>query len=200
MRALAKVVRLGIVGCLAVATAPAAAATTFNFQFDYAGIPAPDGPVIPPFAGTGTFISPVDLNVGTYDLASLVGFSVNFSFLDGNTYSTADISTPLTGLAIQVTDLGGGLQRLYFTESGGLGSDGGPHGGSLDLDSGSNFLCFAPTTFANYLYQESGASGRYVALSASVPEPSTWAMMMMGFGVIGFAMRRRRDVVLPKKY
>ena len=26
-----------------------------------------------------------------------------------------------------------------------------------------------------------------------VPEPATWAMMLLGFGAIGFAMRRRKD-------
>jgi hypothetical protein len=26
-----------------------------------------------------------------------------------------------------------------------------------------------------------------------VPEPSTWAMMLIGFGAVGFAMRRRRN-------
>ncbi len=28
--------------------------------------------------------------------------------------------------------------------------------------------------------------------STVVPEPGTWAMMLMGFGAAGFAMRRRR--------
>ncbi|QGN56127.1 PEPxxWA-CTERM sorting domain-containing protein [Novosphingobium sp. Gsoil 351] len=28
---------------------------------------------------------------------------------------------------------------------------------------------------------------------APVPEPATWAMMLLGFGVIGFALRRRRQ-------
>ena len=32
--------------------------------------------------------------------------------------------------------------------------------------------------------------------NGAVPEPSTWAMMLMGFGAIGFAMRRRRTAVL----
>jgi len=33
---------------------------------------------------------------------------------------------------------------------------------------------------------------------ASVPEPSTWAMMLIGFGAIGFAARRRRSQVLAQ--
>ncbi len=32
------------------------------------------------------------------------------------------------------------------------------------------------------------------AITAGVPEPTTWAMMLMGFGAMGFAMRRRKGV------
>ncbi|HEX6783372.1 MAG TPA: FxDxF family PEP-CTERM protein [Sphingomicrobium sp.] len=32
----------------------------------------------------------------------------------------------------------------------------------------------------------------------AVPEPATWAMMLLGFGGIGFAMRRRRNPVLAQ--
>jgi hypothetical protein len=31
-------------------------------------------------------------------------------------------------------------------------------------------------------------------LTGAVPEPSTWAMMLMGFGAVGFTMRRRRRI------
>ena len=31
-----------------------------------------------------------------------------------------------------------------------------------------------------------------------VPEPATWAMMLLGFGATGFAMRRRRQNTLPQ--
>ena len=29
----------------------------------------------------------------------------------------------------------------------------------------------------------------------AVPEPATWAMMMLGFGAMGASLRRRRDTV-----
>jgi hypothetical protein len=30
------------------------------------------------------------------------------------------------------------------------------------------------------------------AIFRAVPEPSTWAMMLIGFGLVGFSLRRRR--------
>ncbi len=37
-----------------------------------------------------------------------------------------------------------------------------------------------------------------VSVRGAVPEPSTWAMMLMGFGGVGFSMRkRRRSVAIP---
>lgn len=30
-----------------------------------------------------------------------------------------------------------------------------------------------------------------VVFSSAVPEPATWAMMLMGFGAVGYSMRRR---------
>jgi hypothetical protein len=31
-------------------------------------------------------------------------------------------------------------------------------------------------------------------VEGAIPEPGTWAMMLMGFGAVGFAMRRRKPV------
>ena len=33
-------------------------------------------------------------------------------------------------------------------------------------------------------------------IQAAVPEPGTWAMMLVGFGAIGYSMRRRRKTIL----
>jgi hypothetical protein len=35
--------------------------------------------------------------------------------------------------------------------------------------------------------------------TGAVPEPSTWAMMLFGFGAVGFAMRRRKDTHATKR-
>ena len=37
-------------------------------------------------------------------------------------------------------------------------------------------------------------------ISAPVPEPATWAMMLAGFGAMGFAMRRRPNVTARVRY
>lgn len=44
----------------------------------------------------------------------------------------------------------------------------------------------------------SGSNGNYAGTisfspTAAVPEPATWAMMVLGFGAVGFAMRRRPE-------
>ncbi|WP_308517208.1 PEPxxWA-CTERM sorting domain-containing protein [Sphingomonas flavescens] len=61
-----------------------------------------------------------------------------------------------------------------------LGYDATP--GSFNFTAQANSLTsFSATTVAN-----------------AVPEPATWAMMLLGFGGIGFAMRRRRQPTLAQ--
>ena len=44
-----------------------------------------------------------------------------------------------------------------------------------------------------------GSLGGTVTINpASVPEPATWAMMLLGFGAIGWQLRRRRTPVLAQ--
>ncbi|WP_293676410.1 PEPxxWA-CTERM sorting domain-containing protein [uncultured Phenylobacterium sp.] len=64
----------------------------------------------------------------------------------------------------------------------------------------SGFTCgsAAPTTFASG-YTISGTSGGWLAAAGSVsvvpvPEPSSWALMILGFGGIGAVLRRRPQV------
>lgn len=34
-----------------------------------------------------------------------------------------------------------------------------------------------------------------LSIDGAVPEPATWALMILGFGAVGYAMRRRKAVV-----
>ena len=48
--------------------------------------------------------------------------------------------------------------------------------------------CCAGPAVLQWFYKEGGPVGQ------AVPEPATWAMMLIGFGGIGFQMRRRRAI------
>lgn len=52
-----------------------------------------------------------------------------------------------------------------------------------------------PATITQLVYENTGAALTVAgAATGAVPEPATWAMMMMGFGAMGFAMRRKANV------
>lgn len=61
------------------------------------------------------------------------------------------------------------------------------------------FVSFTATVAGNYSVNASvtnaldGANPSFLLIDA-VPEPSTWLMMLFGFGAIGFAMRRKQNV------
>ena len=178
-------------GSAAIASVAAQAANVFDFEFTTGSS----------VVGTGTFTLPNHLNAGTYDLSSLRNFDLNFSFINGDSFTTTNITTPLTGAAIRIADLGQASQRLFFTEGSGVGVNGGGLFGALDLFNGSTSLTFEPSFFGgNTLYQENHGDGgfffgNYVALSSpgrsDVPEPATVALI--GFGLLGLAASRRNS-------
>ena len=73
---------------------------------------------------------------------------------------------------------------------------------------GENFFAFEALngeTFTNLSYNIVGGTAdaiRQVRIASAeggvpaVPEPATWAMMLMGFGAAGYAMRRRRQAAV----
>jgi hypothetical protein len=95
---------------------------------------------------------------------------------------------------------GSGSQRINFNVQGSLGSVPMDAFVNNNLDTTfstftTSFIAFAPTTtirFANL----SGFDGIDPILDnvsvTTVPEPSSWAMMITGFGLVGAGARRRR--------
>lgn len=105
----------------ALVATPAAASNIFHFQFDNRGLVSGDGSLSRPLVGSGTFTSLANLAPGTYNLSSLTRFSLDFHFTNGTSYTTSGITTLPTGVAVRITALGGGHERLFFTEGSGAG-------------------------------------------------------------------------------
>jgi hypothetical protein len=51
------------------------------------------------------------------------------------------------------------------------------------------FEATGPLTNRTFLFNSAGA------LISGVPEPSTWMSMLLGFGLVGFALRRKRRLI-----
>jgi hypothetical protein len=146
-----------------------------------------------PFGSTGNYYSvgPDDSTPGTIDLSgfgdigsiSLIWGSVDsyntLEFLDAAnnvlaTFSGNDIFNPANG---NQTDPNTNPVVTFM----------------LDGSSVSDFTTLRLTSDINAFEIDNIAV-------RGVPEPATWAMMLLGFGAVGFALRRRRtaDKVLPQ--
>ena len=57
-----------------------------------------------------------------------------------------------------------------------------------------------PATITQLVYENTGGAITVAAVEAAVPEPATWAMMIGGFGMIGFGARRSKRVATKVAY
>ena len=122
----------------------------------------------------GTFVEPTTL------LAS--GLAITLNELGGTNYSTAafsginfsnllfDDGSLLTGYSLSTNLAGLDASRIAFTSN------------SISFNGQGLAFLNSPYFITLNLLTSTGA----------VPEPSTWAMMLMGFGGLGFQLRRKR--------
>jgi PEP-CTERM motif len=178
----------------AVLSAPAHAVTLV----DYTG---PAGTVVTDYSTDG--LLSFDL-----DMASQLGTTMTFAL------SAADLSGPLAFNAVIRNFTGLGLDALSFslngTSFGSLGTVTRTFGGTAttSLD-GTGQTAFVNFSSPEYLDVALGAStgvlgqvdwsinttglraGDTLTITAAVPEPATYALMLAGFAAVGFAARRR---------
>jgi hypothetical protein len=64
---------------------------------------------------------------------------------------------------------------------------------SLDSPGASSVDFFSINPDGSYLFDNGTFAVRPVDLTAPVPEPSTWAMLILGFASIGFVAYRRKS-------
>jgi hypothetical protein len=180
-----KKLAIAIAGLAGLAAAPANAALTVNIPgslpsgtfgnssvFCAAGTGAPCT-----FTDTITFTTPSPYNLVS---ASITTIAV------GGVGSTSDInftSVTLNGQTFALTSLMGGVFEVGAINS------------QTFLPPGTHTLTVTGTTFGTDVGLDGSYSGTLTfaanTVQTGVPEPATWLSMLMGFGALGFAMRRQ---------
>ena len=133
------------------------------------------------------------------DLYGALGFmEYNSSAFDGTSWQAVENSmilnlyftAPITG---KVYDTPGPADHVtYFDSTGSLPAVAGGGGTLAGTDYDDGVLIWnsgTPVSFDGVFYE---VTWNTTAVSSAVPEASTWAMMLLGFGAVGYGMRRRR--------
>ena len=126
---------------------------------------------------------------------SFIDFLVNYNSV--GTFSVTTATNPASTVTL-LNVLTGQMVPL----------DTGTYGGSAGSSTGSNYSLnlttnLAANTWYRFFYTANMAkvgdiSGTASFDAAAVPEPATWAMMLLGFAGIGMALRRRRNPALAQ--
>ncbi|MBX3483676.1 PEPxxWA-CTERM sorting domain-containing protein [Phenylobacterium sp.] len=114
-------------------------------------------------------------------LGRLYTVSFNYSRNPANAPYTATATVSAGGQSLDVTALGDGA-------FGGLGSMAWQSGTFTFVGTGNTETIRLAATIPG----NAGVFFDNVSVTAGVPEPSTWAIAIMGFGLMGAALRRRR--------
>ena len=174
--------------------------------------------ILPSSAGDlaqGTFLGGAVAPVG---VVHLVGTSSSLSYTDFYGFAYGTSMPTITGVSLTSTfNFGYNISGLYLNAPnfltrafGVLGADSAKAGAvQCALSNCTAFSSINPTDISNdkmilFLYNKGGrpeeapmptlvstdGSLTFIIGQFSVPEPSTWAMLMVGFGGVGAAMRR----------
>jgi len=181
---------LGLLGATALGAASAANATLIlttptsvtvsgpsttdnvNYTFGYS-----DSDTNSPFSETVTWMN---------DLAGLYGITLTTIASAVNGPTDVDI----TSAFLSGTGIGSPIDLL--TQPGSTDLVESYYLAGLNLGAGTYTLT------VNGTRGTSGSFGGNVSFESSVPEPATWAMMLLGFGGLGWQLRRRRNRVIAQ--
>ncbi|NIJ06881.1 hypothetical protein FHS31_000463 [Sphingomonas vulcanisoli] len=176
-----------LAGLLLLAAMPASAAT-YLFSYGFYGSGQPNGTYA---SGTITTDGPGYFDAGSENVSAISGTRGGDSITGLTDFFDADGDQEVYANrpAAVVDDLGLTFtvgDRTYDITSPSAGSGGGPNGSYYEFsyltadgsDGQGNYISFFTLTPAS---------------AASVPEASTWAMMLIGFGAIGVGLRQRRQ-------
>lgn len=145
-----------------------------------------------PVGSTGGYyaVGPSDGNPGTINLSSWGDInSISLIWGSVDTYNTLEFLDASNNV---LASFGG---SSIWTPANGNQSDPNTNPVVTFLLSGADVSAFSSlrlTSSSNAFEIDN------VAINSAVPEPSTWAMMLVGFGAVGFSLRRRSRVALAQ--
>jgi hypothetical protein len=200
---------LSLVAGAAMAAASAASATSFIGSttgcFSSGACALSAGPIsMSGITFTGASFDVQDSNgfaaIGT-GTPPVLGFDQTLGFL------SVDPSTGFTGplpfqLLVSFTSPGSGGSTYFATIIGSVTAGSGAGGIQADFDNTAHLITTTGGAFTltvnDTAVSTNGTNTPITGFIQAVPEPATWAMMLLGFGGIGFAMRRRRQPALAQ--
>ncbi|MEG3125545.1 PEPxxWA-CTERM sorting domain-containing protein [Sphingomonas sp. GB1N7] len=157
-------------------------------------------------ANTNAALNPSGTNIifflggGASTMNVAAGFTTGFSFFYSaannpgvvNVYSGLNSTgTLLASLTLPVTGNGAalpGCQSTNFCPFTSIGVTFTGTAQSVDFGGTNNQIAFDNITLGS------------ATAGGAVPEPATWAMMLMGFGMVGYALRRRAKVTTGVRF
>lgn len=166
----------------ALGTVSAEAATFPVGSRNFRATPGPNGTFSGAFFNTGiakgTF---TDTFTFTLPASGLGSGTVTTSVTDLGSANDLDFtSVVVNGIAAEITRTAAGAFEVAFINNVPIAAN--------QL----NRIVVTGVSRGNGAY---GGQATFTPLAGAVPEPATWAMMMLGFGVVGLSMRRRRTAV-----
>jgi hypothetical protein len=157
-----------------------------------------NNPVFPPSITSAQLTISYGVSVG---LTSIGNYNAVFDFTHDETTNNLD-PCPHGGANGQGANINGCADRVTISLNSGLSEFFAIGGVNYTLDisgffvpgvgSGSEFLTIEREDNTARLFGRIAADG---FTGQGVPEPSSWAMMLLGFGAVGVAARRRKPVV-----
>lgn len=170
----------------AVISTPAAASTVVTDQWYSFSFGAPGATFGPGFDG-GAGTNPASLNAGNPDWTFTLLTAGSITFIDAF----------LPGDQFSITDNGSVIGSTSAPNSAGptCGSNITACLADADISKGTFALSAGSHSINGTVLQNTPGftfGGGFFRINSAVPEPGTWAMMLLGFGGIGLAMRRKR--------
>jgi hypothetical protein len=156
-------------------------------------------------AGSVTGTIQTDGATGVLAAADITGWNLQLNGVG----ASFNLTNATSGVFVSGSDVTATATDLFFNYSGG---DNGYLLFEVIFGSGSHYTCNAtsngvcaqgasvvPQLFSDPSAQFASLTGNQIigiAAAGGVPEPSTWAMMLLGFAGLGFAFRQSRRKVL----